>query len=163
MSVESKIIELSKEPIAKLAPRAVKATKSPDHGITIINKGAYYVIRDCAKITTMYLPILLYGSIKDPVKTLSGIFTKTEIEKLVSNGDTNVTSRQLAKLMFIDSIKSNPPNKYKNPTKFEEPLENVDVYGDYDSDIISEESYKDKEVDDSDIVSCICEAFKVKG
>ena len=41
---------------AKLYGAAQKAATNPEIGITIQNKAAYHVIKDCAAITMSYLP-----------------------------------------------------------------------------------------------------------
>jgi len=163
MTVESKILENSKEKIKALAPRAAKAAKNPDTGVKIIVKGAYYVIRDCAQITVDYLPLKLYGCYDDPIIRLAGLFTKKEIQTLVTNAKTNTTLQQLCSLMLVDAkkkivVKPEPPIDLPDEPDVD------DVYGDYGSDSYDEEELKEKvkPEEESFVVKILCEAFKVK-
>ena len=99
MSVEQKIVDNSKAKIKALAPRAAKAAKAPETGVKIVVPGAKFVIRDCAQITIDYLPVMLYGKYADPIETLSGQFTKKEIQAFVERGKENLASKQLCNLM----------------------------------------------------------------
>ena len=55
------------------------ASEKPDTGVTIIKKGAYYLIKDSADITIKYLPLMCYGSFASPLTSLKGKFTQSEI------------------------------------------------------------------------------------
>ena len=156
MSVEEKIIENSKEKIKALAPRALKASNYPDTGVKIEVPGAKFVIRDCAKITVDYLPIMLYGHYKDPIKELKGKFTKKEIEIFVVRSKNSIPTSQLCDLMMQDVV---------NQEVVQEEIQEVatdDIYGDYGSDNAKETTLKFDSDDQSDIIAVLCEAFKVK-
>jgi len=60
------ILENSTAKEAKLYNAARKAYQNPEIGITIQNKAAYHVIRDCAGITTKYLVHYVFGCYADP-------------------------------------------------------------------------------------------------
>jgi len=161
MSVESKIIEVSKEQIKALAPRAAKAMKTPDTGVKILNNGAYFVIRDCATVTTKYLPIMLYGKFKDSVKDLYGKFTKKEISSLVERGKKKSESKQLASLMVSDAMIVKPLQKEVAPVIIPDERVVDDVYGDY-GDYDSEtpvESEKTTLDNDDDTINYLCDVF----
>ena len=61
---------------AKLYGAAQKAATNPEIGITIQNKAAYHVIKDCATIAMCYLPHLVFGSYVNPFESLKGKFKK---------------------------------------------------------------------------------------
>ena len=82
--LEEKILQNSTEKQAKLLGPAQRAYKKPDIGVEIQNKSAYYVIRDCAKITELYLPHLVYSQIKNPIQMLEGVFTKADCTDFLS-------------------------------------------------------------------------------
>ena len=67
MPFEAKILSGSKNKQAKLLRAASVAAKSPDTGVKILKKSAYYVIRDCAKVTELYLPHFIYSQLKKAI------------------------------------------------------------------------------------------------
>ena len=161
MSVESKIIENSNDKLTALAPRAAKAVKNPDTGVEIKVKGAYYVIRDCAQMTVAYLPVFLYGNFEDPIKSLSGKFTKKEFESFVSRSTSNVAIKQLCNIMLLDARDKPHIIEQKEPVYNET---EDDVYGDYGSDNVTEEK-DDSNFSSNDansIIKVLCKAFKAK-
>ena len=64
---EHKILTVSQSKQAGLLGPAKIAASKPDTGITIVKKSAYFVIRDCAKITEKYLVHHVWGEIKNPI------------------------------------------------------------------------------------------------
>lgn len=165
MSVESKIIEISSEHIKALVPRAAKAMKTPDTGVKILNKGAYFVIRDCATIATKYLPIFLYGKLKNPVTVLKGGFTKKEISALVKRGDKETESKQLTNLMVMDAMNIQPPAKEQEKVEVEIPADPPldDVYGDYGdfAETVEPEETESFTLDnEDDTIKYLCEVFR---
>lgn len=162
MSVEAKIIEYSKDGIKSLAPRAEKAMNTPDHGVKIINKGAFFVIRDCAMIASKYLPLMLYGKMEKPLKELSGVFTRKEIVELIQRGKTEIESRQLSIMMLVDAGRENRIFRKHNIENLPKPS-NYDIYGEYDSERVYEEENVELSFEDVGImVEQLCKAFNVK-
>ena len=152
MSVEQKIIENSKEPLAALAPRAAKAMNAPDTGVTILVPGARAVIRDCATVAVKYLPIMLFA--KMDVDDLRGKITKSEVNDLFSRcKDTNTETWQLLQLMYIKA------QWYLNANKIVTKSAN-DVYNDYDNYVENNTSSVINITEP--MCSTICEAFDVK-
>ena len=164
MSVEQVIVKNSNQKIKALAPRAAKAAETPDHGVKIVTKGAYYVIRDCAQITVEYLPIKLYGYYDDPLEDLKGKFKKKEIESFVMRSKKSMEAGQLCNLMLIDArkkVRVGPKEELEFPA---EP-DVDDVYGDYGSDSYTEDEEPEVEFDFDDasqIVDVLCKAFEAK-
>lgn len=156
MSVEKIIVDNSEEQIKALMERAIKASETPDHGVKILNKGAYYVIRDCAKITKDYLPVMLYGYYVDPIKSLKKKFTSKDISAFVAKKD--VPSIQLCKLMIMDALKvASIDNKVEASVTAED-----DIYGDYGSEGTHEENPEFDFGDKNHIIEILTKAFEVK-
>lgn len=143
MSFESKIISNSKIKQNKLLRAATIASEKPDTGVTIKNKSAYFVIRDCADVTQKYLALLCYGSYTDPLKQLAGKFTKIEIIDFVARARAaeNAHVRQLLCAVFADINRDQllPTAQVKAAAEQEvivvtdlneDDLD--DIYGDYD-------------------------------
>ena len=80
---------------AKLFNAAKKAFVNPEIGITIENKAAYHVIKDCANITLNYLPHFVFGSYQNPFESLKGKFKKEVIAEFVKQTETNLPLYQL--------------------------------------------------------------------
>jgi len=103
---EEKIVEVSKEKIAKLYEAAKIAEETPGNGVEILNKSAKYIIRDCAKLTKAYLPLFLYGMLKNPLESLKKQFSKNEIADFVIRTQTSTSAKQLLTLI-LDDIRTN--------------------------------------------------------
>jgi hypothetical protein len=142
---------------AKLYTPAQKCLNKPDTGIQIIHKGAFNVIRDCAKITVRYLPHYIFSSYTNPFKSLSGKFTKLDIEEFVKNSRDDFALNQL--LIIIKekykTINGKLSNK-ENETSVVENTSETDPYGYYGIDDESIIITTPKELSDVDI---LCEAF----
>ena len=67
MNFETKILGTSTIKERKLLKPAAIAAAEPNTGVTIHNKSAYFVIRDCANITQKYLTLHTYGSLHKPL------------------------------------------------------------------------------------------------
>lgn len=89
------ILENSNLKEAKLYNAARKAAANPELGITIENKAAYFVIRDCANITLNYLPHFVFGSYQNPFESLRGKFKKEVIADFVKQSETSLPCNQL--------------------------------------------------------------------
>ena len=153
------IIENSSVKEAKLYAPAKKAYANPDTGITIQNKSAYHVIKDCALITINYLPLWAFGNYKNPIDELKGKFQKKDIEEFVISTEKNVMTKQLL-LEILDKIGKNiNTEKQEINTKDYTESEFNDPYGEYGSNI---ETTSTPIKGDGDILEVLCNAFDVK-
>ena len=107
MAFEAKLLTESKNKQAKLLRAAKKAAKEPDTGVKILKKGAYYVIRDCAKVTELYLPHFIYSQLKNPIQMLEGVFTKADCTDFLARAKKDLVTNQLVNLIIIDIKKQN--------------------------------------------------------
>lgn len=153
------IIENSPEKIAKLYKPAFKAYENPENGITIQNKSAYHVIKDCAGITKDYLPLLVFGLYKNPFQDLKGKFKKKDIEEFVvlavNTQENNINIKQL--LNYIKSrVQSQEEVIHHEPVE-QKHLNMDDPYGDYgmSHDIPSKKTHTPNDID------LLCSAFNV--
>lgn len=122
------ILQNSSVKEAKLYPAAKRASENPALGITIQNQAAYHVIKDCANITQLYLPLFVFSSYADPFKTLSKKFKKEDIVEFVNACKTNGALNQLLEIILykasqIQTVKPSAPSQTFQP--------NDDPYGDY--------------------------------
>lgn len=92
---------------AKLYGAAQKAATNPEIGITIQNKAAYHVIKDCATITMNYLPHLAFGSYVNPFESLKSKFKKEHIIEFVKLAETNLSLNQLLCIIISKAEKMN--------------------------------------------------------
>ena len=137
MSFESKIIDNCTLKQRKLMRAAKIASEKPDTGVTVENKSAYFVIRDCADIAQKYLVLLCYGSYSNPLAELHGKFTEKEIIDFVarSQDESNSNLRHLLYTIFTDIARKEGlyekviPNE---PALIDTSEEGDDIYGDYD-------------------------------
>ena len=139
---EHKILTVSQSKQAGLLGPAKIAASKPDTGITIVKKSAYFVIRDCAKITEKYLVHHVWGEIKNPIERLEGTFSRAEIEDFLSRSKRDTETQQLCSIILEDIHKK---NKLENTgivspvadapvVKFDfTEFENDKIYGDYDA------------------------------
>lgn len=144
---------------AKLYSAAHKCVDKPDTGITIQHKGAYNVIRDCAKVTTRYLPHYVFGAYTNPFQTLKGKFTKPDIEEFVKKSRDDYALGQLLTIILEKyksqnnvedfSVKQQPDFKISNDSN--------DPYGYYGEVEDDPEPIVNK-MNDVDI---ICKAFGI--
>jgi len=81
---EHKILKASESKQAALLSPAKTAANKPDTGVKILKKAAYFVIRDCARVTERYLIHYIWGDLKNPIERLEGVFTKAEIESFIT-------------------------------------------------------------------------------
>ncbi len=145
---------------AKLYSAAHKCLDKPDTGITVQHKGAYNVIRDCAKVTTRYLPHYVFGAYTNPFQTLKGKFTKPDIEEFVKKCRDDYALNQLLVVVL---------QKYKLENKLEDftatkqqdfsksSIDTNDPYG-YYGDVDDEPEPIFEKISDVDI---LCKAFLV--
>lgn len=118
---------------AKLFTAAQRASINPEIGITIENKAAYHVIKDCASITMNYLPHLVFGSYQNPFESLKGKFKKETIAEFIKLSETNLPLNQLLYIIITKAEKMNLISFQPTPTKkFDIAADpSSDPYGDY--------------------------------
>lgn len=121
------IVENSQAKIAKLYKPAIKANENPENGITIENKSAYHVIKDCAGIAKEYIPLLVFDLYKNPFDELRGKFKRKDIEEFLNNSSIN--NKQLL-IIIKNKISDNFTPERKKEEIFETYNSN-DPYGDY--------------------------------
>jgi|APGre2960657373_1045057.scaffolds.fasta_scaffold97164_2 hypothetical protein len=155
------IVENSSIKEAKLYAPAKKAFAKPDTGITIQNKSAYHVIKDCALMTINYLPLWAFGNYKNPFEELSGKFQRKDVEGFVSSIETNVMNQQLLSIILdkgrniIRGEREDSIEEYKNNSEYNNP------YGEYGT-ISAENSSTDEIKSNSSVVDALCKLFEVK-
>lgn len=144
MNFEERLIEASELKQRKLMRPAKIASERPDTGVTIQNKSAYFVIRDCADITQKYLPLLCYAGFNDPLEQLKGKFKKIDIIDFVARAhvESNKHTRQLLCAIVADINKcecaprpvaqATPANLINNMDFAAIEESEDDIYGDYD-------------------------------
>ena len=169
MAFEAKLLTESKNKQAKLLRAAKKAAKEPDTGVKILKKGAYYVIRDCAKVTELYLPHYIYSQLKNPIQMLEGVFTKADCTDFLARAKKDLVTNQLLNLIILDIKKQNilesatttTPASF-DPGIFDEEDED-DIYGDYEAGAVTAEAEPDVVVEvERDTLQLLLDAFKVK-
>ena len=169
MAFEAKLLTESKNKQAKLLRAAKKAVKEPDTGVKIIRKSAYYVIRDCAKVTELYLPHYIYSQLKNPIQMLEGVFTKAECTDFLARAKKDLVTNQLLNLIIIDIKKQNllesvttAKSPSLDPGIFDEEGGD-DIYGDYESTGFTEAAEPDVIVAvERDTLQLLLDAFNVK-
>jgi hypothetical protein len=143
---EEAIIKNNLEQIAKLWGPAGKAYESPDTGIEVLKKGAYFVIRDCAKVARMCLPIYVWELYDDPITSLKGKFTKVDVKDFLKRSESDPEASALKKVILNDiKVKhqvAEPAPSQPQSISFEESGD--DLYGYY-------EGYDDTEEENSHV------------
>jgi hypothetical protein len=137
MTFEEKIISNSDIRQKNLMRPAKIASEKPDTGVTIIKKGAYYLIKDSADITIKYLPLMCYGSFASPLTSLKGKFTQSEIIDFVGRAKEESYTNQLLSVILTDIGCTQPITQVIDDEKTDELDltfgEDEDVYGDYET------------------------------
>lgn len=142
---------------AKLYSAAHKCLDKPDTGITIQHKGAYNVIRDCAKVTTRYLPHYIFGAYTKPFQTLKGKFTKPDIEEFVKKSRDDYALNQLLSII-VEKYKSENGTVEQPVNNFiENALDTNDPYGYYGMN----DEIEDVSTPKMNDVDMLCKAFSV--
>ncbi|MDB4464456.1 hypothetical protein N9033_00130 [bacterium] len=129
--LEDVIIGLSSTRFKNLQRPAIIASKSPETQVKILNKSAYYVIKDCADITLKYLPHYLYSHLKNPIASLKGKVSEQNIIDFVGRSGKSETTRQLLQIIVDDIVIDKPDISDATITDFTIPEGVDDVYGDY--------------------------------
>ena len=148
MTFEEKIINNCKIRQKKLMRPARIAQQKPDTGVTIVKKGAFFLIKDCADVTVKYLAHLGYSSYANPINELKGTFTQAEIIDFVGRSKEAPETRQLLHIILTDigcaqykaAISVDAPAPVEGNTvaipvhDYTITDDEDDVYGDYDMD-----------------------------
>lgn len=168
---ENKILSISESKQAALLSPARTAAAKPDTGVKILKKAAYYVIRDCAKVTERYLVHFIWADIKNPIEKLEGSFTRGEIEDFVNRSKKDPETGQLCSIILTDIHRKNKleaaaapaPKEEKEVTFDYTEYEEDKIYGDYDQgyDIV-EVPLPDTCEKEKTILELFLEAFKPK-
>ena len=141
MTFEEKIITNSSIRQNNLMRPAKIAQSKPDTGVTILKKGAYYLIKDSADITVKYLSLLCYGSFKTPLTELKGKFTQAEIIDFVGRSKEESYTNQLLNIILTDIGCTQPIGSQSTTTDETQTTSDIDlsfdddedVYGDYET------------------------------
>jgi hypothetical protein len=152
------LLENSNIKEAKLFSAAKKAANNPETGITIQNKSAYHVIKDCANITIKYLPHYVFANYVSPFTELSGKFKRKDIEEFVSSSDNDISLKQLIVLILeqYGSIDLKPEVTIADNNN----LEFSDPYGEYG--VAFDKATVKMENTNSSTVDILCKLFDVK-
>lgn len=137
------ILQNSQAKEAKLVGPATKASTNPETGVTILNPAAFHVIRDCAKLTTKYLPHYVFGLYANPFEVLKGKFEYSDVVEFVKAALSDMVLNQLM-VLITEKIKKSSSTLGGTDS---------DPYGDY-------ESYNVVDKEQTAVV-LICQAFGV--
>jgi hypothetical protein len=154
------LLENSKLKEAKLFAPAKKAANNPETGITIQNKSAYHVIKDCANITIKYLPHYVFAHYECLFTELSGKFKRKDIEEFVSGAEKDIVLNQLLILILELNgglIEDTPKVSISDNTD----LEIGDPYGEYGVGF-EEQPIKTEAINNSSTVDVLCKLFDAK-
>lgn len=153
------IIENSSEKIAKLYVPSLKASQNPENGITIQNKSAYHVIKDCAYLARLYLPIHIFQHYIDPFNQLKGKFKRADINEFAESTKTNKINEYLLNIIlqrYDKNLKIDPKKEI-----FLSDVETSNPYGEYGFDTDNKEYTKQVSNSSKDLVDTLCEIFSV--
>lgn len=131
---EQVILDNNSEQIAKLYKPASKAHEAPDTGVEILKKAAYFVIRDCAKVTREYLPLHVWMLYDDPLTQLKGKFARADVEDFLARSKRDTHANALKKVIVSD-VKakydvSQAPVQQTQAVSIS--VDDDDIYGSYD-------------------------------
>ena len=155
--LENIILENSSEKQRRLLGPAERAYKKPDIGVEIKNKSAYYVIRDCALITTRFLVLHIWNAYDDPFKSLEGKFTKKDVDDFLNRAKSDESVNNL-KSVIISAMR----NKFDTTTtskSFDYSVEEDDIYGYYGDAEESNDDFVEEEMTEEEM---FLKFFKVK-
>lgn len=147
---------------SKIFHAAQKAAVNPEIGITIQNKAAYHVIKDCANIAMHYLPHLVFGSYQNPFESLKGKFRKESIGEFIKQSETSLPLNQLLHIIITKAEKMNLiSTSQQTPIvvqNFDVTDHNGDPYGEYGLDKPLSKQPNDSSLTPYDI---LCKVFAV--
>jgi hypothetical protein len=154
------LLENSKLKDAKLYNAAKKAANNPETGITIQNKSAYHVIKDCANITIKYLPLYVFANYECFFTELSGKFKRKDIEEFVSGAEKDIVLKQLL-ILILELNGGLVEETPKVSVSDNNDLEIGDPYGEYGVGF-TEQSNKNQNISNLSVVDSLCKLFDVK-
>ena len=143
---------------AKLYAPSHKCFDKPDTGITIQHKGAYNVIKDCAYITTKYLPHFIFGAYTNPLVALKGKFSKLDIEDFVKKSRDDSSLHQLL-LIVLNKCSIVNVKKEVDVNRDQNDFQSLDPYDFYGSGDIQSVENDNNTLSDVEI---LCIAFEAK-
>lgn len=159
------ILDNSTDKLAKLYSPALKASQNPENGITIQNKSAYHVIKDCAMIARFYIPLHIFEKYIDPFETLKGKFSKQNIQEFVQSTKTSDENYHLL-CVILQKIEKNKKDQSQQEIIKQPEVEIIDnnPYGEYG--ITNEETKKyinqySSPINDKATVELLCEMFGI--
>jgi hypothetical protein len=155
MKFIDQILQNSQIKEAKLYGPSKKAAERPETGITIQAPAAFHVIKDCATLTTRYLPHFVFGHYANPFEVLKGKFTHEDIIEFIGEANSDIVLNQLL-VLILGKINATFPNLSQiAPNTVAISTSPADPYGDY-------ESYSSAAtIDKQDTTSLLCTAFGV--
>jgi hypothetical protein len=156
MKFIDQILQNSQIKEAKLYGPSKKAAERPETGITIQTPAAFHVIKDCATLTTRYLPHFVFGHYANPFEVLKGKFTRDDIVDFVNEANSDIVLNQLLMLITSKINTSFPHLSQTTPIPVAINTSSTDPYGDYES-----YSSSTVTVDKQDTTSILCIAFGV--
>jgi len=147
MSLIDKLIQVGVErgvKEAQLYGPAIACYDNPTKGITVINKYAPMVIRDCAYMAKQYIPVMVFNEVSDAINLLraKGV-TEAEIEEFLAtmNQVENPTSKGYKEL-YISLIDSGSEFLVSGSETLVIETPDIDydnVYGDYTTNNVVED------------------------
>ena len=138
--LENVIVSLTDKRYKNLERPAKIASTAPETQVKILNKSAYYVIKDCADITLKYLPHYIYSMLVDPINLLKGKITGADIIDFVGRSTKSEVTRQLLQIIVDDIVVDKPDIVEHSITDFSIPEGVDDVCGDYGYNINTDSS-----------------------
>jgi len=147
--LENIILENSSEKQRRLLGPAERAYKKPDIGVEIKNKSAYYVIRDCALITTRFLVLHIWNAYDDPFKSLEGKLTKKDVDDFLNRAKSDESVNNL-KSVIISAMR----DKFDTTTtskSFDYSVEEDDIYGYYGDTEESNDDFVEEEMTEEEM------------
>lgn len=166
---ENKILTASESKQASLIKPARTAATKPDTGVKILKKAAYFVIRDCARVTEKYLVHYIWSDLKNPIERLEGLFTRAEIEDFITRSKRDPETGQLCTIILKDIERKNklessgavPVIESTGVVDFTE-YDDEKIYGDYESDVDIVEVPSVQPEKEKSVTELFMDAFKPK-
>jgi hypothetical protein len=157
------ILENSPDKFSKLYNPALKAIQNPHNGITVQNKSAYHVIKDCATIARSYIPLYIFEQYIDPFSNLKYKFSRENIREFVNSTKTIKENYHLLCVILNKIENSKKEKDQEEPVLLQEDSNNNDPYGDYglNNDTKKYINQYKQPSNDNEIINLLCESFGV--
>ena len=104
-TLEQIICGISQVKEGQLLAPALHAVNNPDHGIQVKNPVALKVIRDCAYVSTQYLPFYVLSKLVSPFSFLQKQVSLDQIKDFYTRSQSDPVANQLMTLL-IDKAKT---------------------------------------------------------